>query len=143
MACPTMVKLSAFVDGELPADERAVIERHLAACAPCREQVAAWRAALALLPELNGIPADDWLGARVRARAPRGSATPWSLAQKLALAAAAAAGLAVGGYLARGMFGGEGAAPSAYEFVASSAADLPGGSLGDMWTDMWGEGGGK
>jgi len=38
------VRLSALVDGELPADERRSIEAHVAECADCRSTVAALRA---------------------------------------------------------------------------------------------------
>ncbi len=37
--CPEDVQLDAYCDGELPADERAQIERHLAICPPCAAQV--------------------------------------------------------------------------------------------------------
>jgi predicted anti-sigma-YlaC factor YlaD len=33
-------KLSAYVDGELPADERERLEEHLAACEECRQELA-------------------------------------------------------------------------------------------------------
>ena len=33
----TSGRLSAYHDGELPAGERAAVERHLAECAACRE----------------------------------------------------------------------------------------------------------
>ena len=146
MKCPPTVKVSAFLDGELPAEERGEIEEHLAACAACREQAAAWAAAADSLQYLEGIEPGPWFAARVRARANR--AAPWSWGQRLVLVGAAAAALLLGGTLARGLRTGaaETAAvepSSAYEFVASSANDLPGGSLGDVWTDMWGEGNGK
>jgi len=46
--------LSAFLDGELPAAERARVDRHLAACPDCRELwtlMGESRAALASIPE--------------------------------------------------------------------------------------------
>ncbi|HXF58014.1 MAG TPA: zf-HC2 domain-containing protein, partial [Actinomycetota bacterium] len=48
--------LAGFVDGTASADERALVERHLAACERCRLEVelaARARAALAALPELE------------------------------------------------------------------------------------------
>ena len=36
---PWMARLSEYVDGELPADERLALERHLETCADCRATV--------------------------------------------------------------------------------------------------------
>jgi anti-sigma factor RsiW len=52
--------LTAFVDGELTAAEKAAVEAHLAGCAVCQAQVASLRAAigtLAALPALEPSPA--------------------------------------------------------------------------------------
>ena len=40
-------RLYEFLDGELAADAKALIERHLVACAPCRDHAARERAFLA------------------------------------------------------------------------------------------------
>lgn len=40
-------RLYEFLDGELAGDARALIERHLGACAPCRDHAARERAFLA------------------------------------------------------------------------------------------------
>jgi anti-sigma factor RsiW len=53
---------SAYLDGELAADERAAVEAHLAACAACRTELERFRATLG---QLGGL----------RARAP-GSLLP-------------------------------------------------------------------
>ena len=48
--------LAGFVDGTLPAEERASVERHLAECARCAEEVslaAEARSALRALPLLE------------------------------------------------------------------------------------------
>ena len=47
-------RLSEYVDGELPADERVALERHLAECAACREIASELRQ----VRELAGMAAD-------------------------------------------------------------------------------------
>jgi len=51
---PWTARLSEYVDGELPADERVELERHLAACGECRTIVAD----LGRLRDLGGALAD-------------------------------------------------------------------------------------
>jgi len=43
--CDINLRLVAWMDGELPADECATIEQHVQSCAECRQRVAAYRAA--------------------------------------------------------------------------------------------------
>ena len=50
MACGSIEQLGAYYDGELPVEQRAVVEAHLAECAQCRKVVAD----LAALSELIG-----------------------------------------------------------------------------------------
>jgi hypothetical protein len=76
-------RLSAYLDGELPAAEHAAVSAHLAACPEC----AAFLADLAAVDtEAAGLPADapdgyfDGFASRVVARleaAPRARARPW------------------------------------------------------------------
>jgi len=65
---PWEEKLSPAVDGELPADEQALLDAHLATCAHCRDILDELRA-LALeargLPEIPP-PADLWPGVEAR-----------------------------------------------------------------------------
>ena len=49
--------LSAYIDGEVTADERAVIESHLATCADCQRDLAALRQTVALLSQLPSVAA--------------------------------------------------------------------------------------
>ncbi len=49
--------LSAYIDGEVTADERVVIESHLATCAHCQRDLTALRQTVALLSELPSVPA--------------------------------------------------------------------------------------
>ena len=70
MMCPDReVHLNEYVDGTLPATERAVLDRHLAECAGCREAVAALRALVAdarALPESIESGRDLWSGIAAR-----------------------------------------------------------------------------
>src|SRR5579871_5664210 len=43
--CEFSQRLVAWLDGEMPGDEAAKMERHLAECAQCRGQLAAYRQA--------------------------------------------------------------------------------------------------
>ena len=43
--CDLNLRLVAWIDGELPEDEGATIERHVQSCAECRHRVAAYKAA--------------------------------------------------------------------------------------------------
>jgi hypothetical protein len=49
--------LSAYIDGEVTADERAVIESHLATCADCQRDLTALRQTVALLSQLPSVAA--------------------------------------------------------------------------------------
>ena len=58
--CPSEQELSAYHDGELPQERRAIIVEHLLSCAPCREVIARWTAISQLFNEaphqrLSGI----------------------------------------------------------------------------------------
>ena len=82
----TEERLNGFVDGTLRAAERAEAERHLAACASCRTEVAALQALLrdaAALPKSLAPPHDLWSGIEQRLSV-RPSARPrvrlWELA---------------------------------------------------------------
>ena len=70
--CAAIDRLATpYVDGELPPDERAAIERHIKVCAPCHARVAAERAVRDLLhtrkPGLNAPCASEALKARCQA----------------------------------------------------------------------------
>jgi anti-sigma factor RsiW len=43
--CDVNLRLVSWIDGELPEDEGATIERHVQSCAECRQRVAAYKAA--------------------------------------------------------------------------------------------------
>jgi anti-sigma factor RsiW len=60
-------RILAYVDGRLKESERPDVEKHLAACAPCRLRVEEFRAVSSLLEELPVIEPSPAFDARVRA----------------------------------------------------------------------------
>ena len=68
MSCEKMEsRILAYVDGRLKESERPGVEKHLAACAPCRLRVEEFRAVSSLLEELPVIEPSPAFDARVRA----------------------------------------------------------------------------
>lgn len=70
-SCATIDPLvTPFVDGELTVEERALVERHLRECAPCRSRIAAERSVCELLhrrrPDLRATHAPVDLRGRCR-----------------------------------------------------------------------------
>lgn len=111
-------QLSAYLDDELPAEARAALEAHLAACEACRTVRDELRAVVAWAPTFAGqAPARDlWPGIAATIERQRVVAFPARVARRFSLAqlAAAAALMAVasGGTVWLAMRGGEGAAPA-------------------------------
>src|ERR1700730_15198229 len=69
MSCERMEsKILGYVDGRLKESERPDVEKHLAACAPCRVRVADFRAVSGLLDELPVIEPSPAFDARIHAR---------------------------------------------------------------------------
>jgi hypothetical protein len=68
MSCKKMAsRILGYVDGRLNESERLDVEKHLAACAPCRVRVEEFRAVSGLLNELPVIAPSPAFDARVRA----------------------------------------------------------------------------
>jgi anti-sigma factor RsiW len=68
MSCEKMAsRILSYVDGRLKEIERPDVEKHLAACAPCRMRVEEFRAVSGLLDELPVIEPSPAFDARVRA----------------------------------------------------------------------------
>jgi len=68
MSCERMEsRILAYMDGRLKESERPDVEKHLAACAPCRLRVEEFRAVSSLLEELPAIEPSPAFDARVRA----------------------------------------------------------------------------
>jgi anti-sigma-K factor RskA len=106
MMCPDMeVRLNEYIDGTLPAAERALVAAHLAGCAGCRAAVAELEGLVAGargLPRSIEPPRDLWasIAGRIGKRGP-GSGTRWWRERTFwagALAAAATLVLAFGIY---------------------------------------------
>ena len=68
MNCPTIERLYAYLEGELPPDEARVFEDHAAACPPCRALVDDRRAFLEAAASLPPLPVADDFAASVLAR---------------------------------------------------------------------------
>ncbi len=119
-------QLSAYVDDELPATERASLEAHLATCVSCRAVLDELRAVVTWAPGYAGqAPARDlWTGISAEIEQKRVVAFPARLAQRFSLAqlAAAAAIVAVlsGGGVWMAMRSGADAPAMAVEPVAPS-----------------------
>ena len=68
MSCEKMEsRILAYVDGRLKESERPDVEKHLAACAPCRLRVEEFRAVSSLLEDLPVIEPSPAFDTRVRA----------------------------------------------------------------------------
>ncbi|MFP4057572.1 MAG: anti-sigma factor family protein [Candidatus Brocadiia bacterium] len=109
-ACPPKERLSAFLDGELPAGEAAAVEAHLRACGACARELAALREVETLSRSLEAPPVSEeewaaaWKGIAEHLRAAPSRAAGGGLLAKLRryryiwmpAAAAALVALAIG-----------------------------------------------
>jgi len=73
-------RLSALIDGALPAREAADVETHLRDCTPCRADLAQMRATVRVLREVEPVQVPEGFAAGVRGRIERlpHGAAPWS-----------------------------------------------------------------
>lgn len=68
MSCERMeTRILGYIDGRLKESEHCEVEKHLAACAPCRVRVEEFRAVSGLLDELPLIEPSPEFDTRVRA----------------------------------------------------------------------------
>jgi hypothetical protein len=103
-------QLSAYIDGELDASAAERLERHLAECGRCRQEMEQLRATVAALQELPAVepPRSFTLSPeRVAPRPPMPVASPLAFGARIAAAGVAAA-LAVVLIVDLGDFGGDG-----------------------------------
>ncbi len=103
-------QLSAYIDGELDASAAKRLERHLAECGRCRQEMEQLRATVAALQELPAVepPRSFTLSPeRVAPRRPTPVASPLAFGARIAAAGVAAA-LAVVLVVDLGDFGGDG-----------------------------------
>src|SRR2546428_11207997 len=115
-------QLAAYVDGALPGHERAEVERHLAECARCREEVALARAASQAMRGLEEVPAPAGVASEALREAAATSKPPWYV--KLVPVAAAAALVAVIVAAALPKIGNNAQPAAAPERAATSAAGV-------------------
>lgn len=90
-------QLSAYLDDELPAAERAALEAHLASCVSCRGVLDELRAVVTWAPTYAGQQpeGDLWPGISAEIKRKRVVAFPARLAQRFSLAQLAAAAAVV------------------------------------------------
>ncbi|MDP1760608.1 MAG: zf-HC2 domain-containing protein [Deltaproteobacteria bacterium] len=129
MECQAVqAQLSAWLDDELPEATGAMLTAHLAGCEACRRE---WRELTALDAALGNLTAPVPMGLAEKVAATLRRPRRRSGWQAAALAACLVLGIALGGTMARGFYGG--ATPSeAGTEVASLEVfhDFPQGSLG-------------
>ncbi len=145
MTCIDGKILSAYLDGELPEEERPAIQEHLALCAACRREAAYLTFVSEVLDSLEGLEPSPYFAPRLKHLVSRRERM--RRVGRIAVAAAAAAlSLLLGGFLGRALYAEpNGASPNgngeltAYLGV-SPLEDFPDGSLGEAWGDVWAEG---
>jgi len=96
--CEDKGSLVAYLYGDVTDDERAAVERHLAACAACRDEVEGLRALRGCLAEWT--PPEEILGFRVVRGGAAPTPRPWWRVPAWGLAAAAVLTLAVSAAIA-------------------------------------------
>jgi anti-sigma factor RsiW len=121
-------RLSAWLDHELAAAAGAAVAAHLERCEACRRE---WRKLAALDDALGNLTAPVHMGLaeKVAAQVRRPRRRPgW---QSLALAACLVLGIALGGTMARGIYGSAAPNESGAEVASlEDFHDFPQGSLG-------------
>lgn len=85
--------LSAYLDGELPAQEKASVEEHLEKCRACSDSLSTLRQTVALLKELPAVPAPRSFALRPAVVKPRVKVAPPSWGYGLLKGATALAAL--------------------------------------------------
>lgn len=145
-------KLNRYLDGELAAEDRGDIERHVGACSACREALERLHAAEAALAQLATAPdVPDGFAERVVARGAqrreqRSVVVPFwksfSPAMRVAAAAMLMLGLGLGALMSLDLVSGS-ATPSDLAATDPDAvygfdylSDAPGGSLADAYMTL-------
>jgi anti-sigma factor RsiW len=141
-------KLSAYLDGEMPEQEREVISQHLQQCEECRGEVAAFSAVTDALNTIEGIEVPPYFMTRLRQQV-REQAKPVPFFQRIrGLAVTAATAVAV----VASLFIGNQAGKTLYRSIAqtpepviaetnnifgvSAFEEFPDGSLSDIYNEL-------
>jgi len=144
MDCIDEKKISAYLDGELPDDERALIGTHVEECAACRAEADELAAVSRALDVLDGLEPDPYFASRVKRLATERKRRGW-LARAVvpaAATAAAAVSLLLGGFLGRALydtwsFEAANTENDVAEYVDTSAMDdYPESTLGELLDDL-------
>ena len=86
MSCNRLeASLMEYLDGRLPAGERAVVDKHLASCEECAARVEGFRAVSRSLDAWEAPEVSPWFDARLRGRMAEEAARSWSLPSLRAL----------------------------------------------------------
>jgi len=119
-------RLSAYLDGELTAEERREVAAHLEGCEECRRELALLKRLDAALGSLDA-PAPARLAERVLDRLQPRRRYVW---QSLALAASLILGIVLGGTLARDFYPYQATSGNSEDLALEEFHDFPQGSLG-------------
>jgi anti-sigma factor (TIGR02949 family) len=119
-------RLSAYLDGELTAEERREVAAHLEGCEECRRELALLKRLDAALGSLDA-PAPARLAERVLDRLQPRRRYVW---QSLALAASLILGIVLGGTLARDFYPYQVTRGNSEDLALEEFHDFPQGSLG-------------
>jgi anti-sigma factor RsiW len=151
MKHPDRKKLSAFLDGELPEEERRGISEHLALCEECRKEAERLTDVLSVLEEARELEPSPWfltdLKRRIRGeRAEGGSQIPllerikrlWIPLVPLGATALLALSLFIGNVMGKVIYPTTAYASTTSETLLGSSTmeDFPEGSLGDAYADL-------
>jgi hypothetical protein len=117
--------LAAYEDGALAEGERAVLERHLATCPRCRDEVALARTARAALAAVPDAEAPATIGAAAIAQADRSSKAPSPAWYRWGAAAAGIAAVIVGLALLLPNVGSNGTTEGARPASAEGGGGVP------------------
>lgn len=143
MSCPKSIRISAYLDQELPGGERAELETHLQGCAECGAALRAMRSLRAAFANAERHQAPYGFKARVMARTaePGAKRSPWFVPVLTGFAEAAVLlmVITVGILAGRIMTDSPPAAPAA-SIASSLSLDLfdatPPDSLGGVYLAM-------
>ena len=71
-------RLSDYLEGALPVDEREIVDQHLSSCSTCGELLAGVREVITLSRSIKVPEAPPWLASRIVANTPRVVRVTWA-----------------------------------------------------------------